>query len=394
MATLGETCSLNLFPIENRMSPRALAALSCDAVNRYPYSETPDTVYGDVSGLAAVYEYCAELGKTYFGARHAFVQFLSGLHTMHTVLTALAAPGDRVMIMDPSCGGHYATAVICRGYGYQYRYVPFDRTSCQLDIEALAASCADVDLIYLDMSTLLRLPDARALRWAAPHARICLDASHIFGLLPATGRTLVLDGGFDSISGSTHKTLPGPQKGMLVTNQDSVADRLAARIPYTASSPHSASIGALAITLEELMPHRVEYATQIVANARALAASLVDQGFDVAGSAFGYTDTHQVWVHPPASVGTHTWSRCLTAARIRSTTVVLPSSGLTGLRIGVQELTRTGMCEEDMLAVADLLGRLLLRHESPDEVIPDVVDLVRSFPDVHFATQPTAVVAH
>ncbi|MCC8246437.1 hypothetical protein [Saccharothrix luteola] len=393
MAALGRPDSLNLFPIENRMSPRALAALSCDAVNRYPYSETPEAVYGDVNGLAAVYEYCAELGRAYFGARHAFVQFLSGLHTMHTVLTALAAPGDRVMIMDPSCGGHYATATICAGYGYRHRYVPFDRATCLIDTEALDTDSVDVDLIYLDMSTLLRLPDARELRRAAPHARICLDASHVFGLLPAAEQTLVLDGGFDSISGSTHKTLPGPQKGLLVTDQDAVADRLAARIPYTASSPHSASIAALAITLEELMPHRVDYARQVVANARALAASLVDQGFDVAGAAFGHTETHQVWVHPPVTAGPHAWGRRLTAANIRSTTVVLPSSGASGLRIGVQELTRTGMREEDMPAVAALLGRLLLRHESPEQVIPDVVDLARSFPEVHFTAKPAAVAA-
>lgn len=388
LAVLRGTGSLNLFPIENRMSPRALAALSCDAVNRYAYSETPETVYGDVSGLAAVYEHCVELGKEYFSARHAFVQFLSGLHTMHTVLTALARPGDRLMIMDPSCGGHYATATICRGYGLDHRYVPFDRATCLIDTDELAARAADVDLIYLDVSTLLRLPDARALRAAAPHARICLDASHILGLLPSAPRTLVLDGGFDSVSGSTHKTLPGPQKGLLVTNQEQVAEALAARIPYTASSPHSASIAALAITLEELMPWRVEYADQVLANARALAECLVAHGFDVAGGAFGHTETHQVWVHPPAEAGPHDWGRCLTASNIRSTTVTLPSSGVPGLRLGVQELTRTGMREHDMPAVAGLLARLLLRGESPEDVRPDVVDLARGFPDVHFTTEP------
>ena len=141
------------------------------------------------------------------------------------------------------------------------------------------------------------------------------------------------------------------------------------------------------------MPHRVDYATQVVANARALAVSLVDQGFDVAGAAFGHTETHQVWVHPPVAVGPHAWGRRLTAANIRSTTVVLPSSGASGLRLGVQELTRTGMREEDMPAVAALLGRLLLRHESPEAVVPDVVDLARSFPEVHFTGEPAAVAA-
>lgn len=89
LAALQRKPSLNLFPIENRLSPRAAAALATDAVNRYPYSETPVAVYGDVTGLNAVYDYCVDLTKEFYGARHAFVQFLSGLHTMHTVLTAV-----------------------------------------------------------------------------------------------------------------------------------------------------------------------------------------------------------------------------------------------------------------------------------------------------------------
>lgn len=97
--------SLNMFPTENRMSPRALAALSSDAAHRYPQSEGPDFFFGDVNGLARVYDRCTELAREYFGARHAFVPFLSGLHTMHTVLTALCAPGDRVLIMDPTRAG-------------------------------------------------------------------------------------------------------------------------------------------------------------------------------------------------------------------------------------------------------------------------------------------------
>lgn len=91
------------------MSPRALAALATDASNRYPCSETPVAVYGDVSGLNGVYAYCAELTRRFHGARHAFVKFLSGLHTMRTVITAVARPGDRVMTPAPEDGGHYAT---------------------------------------------------------------------------------------------------------------------------------------------------------------------------------------------------------------------------------------------------------------------------------------------
>lgn len=379
--------SLNLFPIENRLSPRALEALSTDANNRYPYSETPVALYGDVTGLNDVYDYCVDLTKQYYGARHAYVQFLSGLHTMHTVLTAVTPPGGRVMVLAPEDGGHYATVTICEGYGYPTALLPFDRKTMQIDYEALAEQLAEhpVDVIYLDASSTLRFPDARRLREAAPDALLCLDASHLLGLLPAAPQTLVLDGGFDTISGSTHKTLPGPQKGLLVTNDDTLAEKVAARIPYAASSSHSASVGSLAITLEELLPFRVAYAEQVIANARTLAEELARRGFDIAGKDFGWTDTHQVWAHFPENSGPHTWGRRLTSANIRSTTVSLPSCAAPGLRLGTQELTRWGMKQGDMSAVADLLGRVLLDAEDPQRVARDVAELVAAFPGVAYA---------
>ncbi|ANW22448.1 serine hydroxymethyltransferase [Streptomyces clavuligerus] len=386
LAALERKPSLNLFPIENRLSPRASAALATDAVNRYPYSETPVAVYGDVTGLAEVYAYCEDLAKRFFGARHAGVQFLSGLHTMHTVLTALTPPGGRVLVLAPEDGGHYATVTICRGFGYEVEFLPFDRRTLEIDYAVLAArlSRRPADVIYLDASSILRFIDARALRLAAPDALICLDASHILGLLPVAPQTLVLDGGFDSISGSTHKTFPGPQKGLLVTDSDVVAEKVAARMPFTASSSHSASVGSLAISLEELLPHRTAYAHQVIANARALAGLLAERGFDVAGGAFGHTDTHQVWVHFPEGNTPHEWGRLLTRANIRSTSVVLPSSAAPGLRLGTQELTRWGMTETDMAPVADLLERLLLRGDDAETVAKEVVELARAFPGVAF----------
>ena len=157
---LGATPSLNLFPTENRMSPRALRALSCDAVHRYPTAEGPDFFYGDTLGLAAVYERCAELAREFFGARYAFVNLLSGLHAMHAVISSLCETGDRVFVMDPTCGGHYATGPICSGYRLDVEHLPFDRGSCLIDLDALERMAREKPphLVYLDVSTLVRFP--------------------------------------------------------------------------------------------------------------------------------------------------------------------------------------------------------------------------------------------
>lgn len=387
LETLRGKPSLNLFPIENRLSPRAREALSSDANNRYHFVEGPVSHYGDVMGLLDVYDYCVDLAKEFFDARYGNVHFLSGLHAMYTVITALVPSGSRVMVLDPQDGGHYATITICEGLDHKISRLPFDRKTLLIDYDKLAAQLEEepVDVIYLDASSMLRFPDARALRRAAPDALLCLDASHLLGLLPAAPQTMVFDGGFDTISGSTHKTMPGPQKGLLVTNNEELALKVKERIPFTASSSHAASVGALAITLEELMPCRVEHANQIIANARALAEQLEQRGFDVAGADFGWTDTHQVWLNIPEEVGPHRWGRMLAAANVRSTTVPLPSSaGLPALRLGTQELTRCGMKEEQMSEVADILDRILLRGESPDLAATSVAELVEKFPGVAF----------
>ncbi len=379
--------SLNLFPTENRMSPRALQALACDAVHRYPTSEGPDFFYGDTLGLSELYERCSQLACAFFGVRFAFVNLLSGLHAMHAVVSTFCKPGDRVFIMDPDCGGHYATGTICESYGYRYECIPFDRGSCLVDVEALErlARKNPPQLVYLDMSTIVRLPQIGRIRQAVgPEALICLDASHILGLLPATPEGTGLDFGGSTCSGSTHKSFPGPQKGIFLTDDSRLADRLRARLPFVVSSGHCNSVAALAITLEELLDHREHYASMVVRNARAFARCLAAGGFDVPGEAFGYTETHQVWIAPPASISAIDWGKRLLAANVRSTVVNLPVNGRPGLRLGVQELTRMGMGEQEMENVADILKQCLLDRESPERIQREVAALSRTFPTPRF----------
>ncbi|MFI7003457.1 hypothetical protein [Nocardia sp. NPDC050175] len=380
--------SLNLFPTENKMSARALTALASDAANRYPLLDLPEIFLGDVMGLEQVRDECVDLAREFFGAKHAFVPFLSGLQTMHSVLSILGHAGCRVLIMSPACGGHYATGPICEQYGYTYAYIPFDRSTLLIDIGALSQAVSEFKphLIYLDISSAIRLPRSRDIRAAAPDAVICLDASHILGLLPAAPETLVLDGVLNVCSGSTHKTFPGPQKGLLITDDDAVAQTLSTRLPFSVSSTHMGNVGALAITLEELMPHRMRYAEDIMANAKFLASCLAASGFEVSGQEFGFTETHQVWVEMPTELPLSEWGKRLAAANIRSTTVMLPSSGRPGLRLGVQELTRIGMGRDQMGSVSELLSSILLKNSEPTSLRSEVARVVNQFPGVCYAT--------
>lgn len=395
LESLQATPSLNLFPTENRMSPRALRALSSDAVHRYPTAEGPDFFYGDTLGLADMYEECARLAREFFGARFAFINLLSGLHAMHAVVSALCDANDRVLIMNPDCGGHYATGPICASYGLHYEYLPFDRRSCLIDVDALAttARATHPSFVYLDVSTLVRFPRMREIRSAVGEdATICLDASHILGLLASATEGTGLNAGGSTCSGSTHKTFPGPQKGLFLTNDSRIAERFQARLSFVVSSSHANSVGALAITLDELMPHRVAYGRAVRENARALARALAVRGFDVPGEAFGYTETHQVWIVPPSGVSAIEWGKCLLASSIRSTVVRLPVNGQPGLRFGVQELTRMGMGEPEMEQVAEIVARALLRRDSAARVASAVAELSETFTTPQFIGDPVNAV--
>lgn len=387
LEALQTQATLNLFPTENRMSSRALQALSSDAVHRYPMSEGPGFFYGNTPALTRVYERCEQLACQFFDARFAFVNFLSGLHTMQSLLVALSRPGDDLLIMNPACGGHYATGSICERLGLRYDYLPFDRRSCLIDLDKLRAQVQkrQPKLIYLDVSTILRLPPIARLREAVgPDPLICLDASHVLGILPASAERTGIAVGGTTCSGSTHKSLPGPQKGLLLTNDEAVAQTLRERIGFTVSSAHANSVGALAITLKELMARRVEYAENIIANARALARALHARGFQVAGEDFGFSETHQVWIEPPGTVSPVEWGKRLLEAGIRVTVVTLPTTGQPGVRLGVQELTRVGMGAAEMELVAGLFARCLTDKQTSASLKPEVAALVRDFPNVQY----------
>ena len=178
--------------------------------------------------------------------------------------------------------------------------------------------------------------------------------------------------------------MPGPQKGLFLTDDPRIAERFQARLPFVVSSGHSNSIGALAITLEELMEDRIRYGTAVRNNARALALRLAAHGFHVPGEAFSYTETHQVWIVPPPAAAAIEWGKRLLAARVRSTVVILPVNGRPGLRFGAQELTRMGMGEAEMEKIAEICARCLLQQEEAERLRGDVAELSRAFPNPRF----------
>ncbi|MEU9332324.1 serine hydroxymethyltransferase [Streptomyces sp. NPDC048290] len=381
----GASPTLNLYPIENRMSDGARSLLASDLVSRYPGMSGPGYLYGDPSGVGELYEECARVAREYFQVDHALVHFLSGLHAMQSMISTLSLPGERIVSLGPDAGGHYATEQICRDFGHDVGTLPFDTVDLRLDMDRLAEQhrTSPSRFYYLDLSTALRVPDMARMREAVgDDALICFDASHVLGLLPVIYDLPDFWRHISLCTASTHKTLPGPQKAVMLTSDDRVAGRMAEHLKFRVSSAHSNSVGALAVTLGELMDSRKAYARSVIANARKLAELLSERGQRVLGEHFGFTETHQVWVLPPRNTSDAVaWGARLQQCGIRAAVVHLPGQGTSGLRLGTQELTRMGMDLDAMGEVVDLICRAL-EGGHPETLAKEVAELTARYPTV------------
>jgi glycine hydroxymethyltransferase len=208
-------------------------------------------------------------------------------------------------------------------------------------------------------------------------ATVMYDGAHVLGLIAGGQFQDPLREGADVLTGSSHKTFPGPQGGFVVS--DSPDEKLHKRLqsgvfPGVVSSYHLHHVAGKVIALAEFKEHGAAYARDIVHNAQELAQALAEAGFDVLGADRGFTKSHQVVTRhgtPDSSAGAKA-AQTLEACGIITNMNMLPGDTKplhpSGIRLGVQELTRVGMGRAEMRIVADLFARALLKGEDPASV--------------------------
>jgi glycine hydroxymethyltransferase len=187
--------------------------------------------------------------------------------------------------------------------------------------------------------------------------------------------------GADLMTGSSHKTFPGPQGGFLLSSSEDEAFQRRlnnAMFPGVCSSYHLHHVAGKVMALAEFMEYGEAYARDIVSNAQAFAAALASEGFDVLAESRGYTASHQVLTRHgdlDSGAGARAAKR-LEEAGIITNMNMLPGDtkalSPSGLRLGVQELTRVGFTNEDMQDVAKFYARVLIKEEDPKRVRDDV----------------------
>jgi len=377
---------IGLVPTENRLSPLAQRMLGTDLANRYLF-QNPQWRYVGGAYLGEVERAAVDLAREVFGARYANVRPLSGENCTNIVIHALLRPGGTFYHLAMEDGGHFAADSVAARLTDRRRRIPFDPQRCTLDLDGCATAFAaePPDVIYLDASMVLFAHPLAALReLAGPDAIIVYDGSQVLGLIAGGAFQDPLREGADVLSGSTHKSLPGPQKGIVLSDRADLMARIEETIfPGHVSNFHLHHVAALAVALAEAQAFGAAYARATIANARAFGAALRRRGLDVQGGD-RITDSHQLWLDVRRHGTPDEVIEALHRANLIANVNLIPSLRAKGLRLGTPEVTRLGMGEPEMERLAELVHAVLTRTQPGDRVRASAEALARRFADVHF----------
>jgi glycine hydroxymethyltransferase len=379
------------------MSPAAKEVINSDLNNRYAEGLPGKRFYQGNIYVDQIETICEDLAREVFACRFADVRSTSGTVSNMAVLMALTKTRDKMTTVSLSDGGHISHAKIgatgMRGIK-TYNY-PFDEKNMNIDTQGAKRLIREVkpkvalfgQSVFLFPTPLDEMKDV----FSEVGCSTWYDAAHVLGLIAGKKFQDPLREGIDVISGSTHKTLPGPQHGIILsdlTKQNLETSLRRGVFPGVTSNHHLHSVAALAVTLAETKEFGEAYADQVIRNAKALGQGLFERGMEVLCEHLGFTESHTIVVDVEQFQGGAKVAKNLEAANIILNKNLLPWDSdpvrPCGIRIGSQELTRLGMKEKEMAEVAELVARVVVKGQAPEKVKPDVIDLKRQFTKIHY----------
>ncbi|MBI5214426.1 MAG: hypothetical protein HY960_01595 [Ignavibacteriae bacterium] len=317
--------------------------------------------YPNQKFIKPLIEYTRNLCFKIFGGKYVSLSALSGNQCVIGIILGLAKPGNTVIGINAKQGGHWALKEFSKRVGVKTCNIPFDPKSCMIDLYRLSKLVKNTkpSFVMLDSSHTLFIHQVNEIKDAIKiKVPIFYDISHIMGLVGGGAIPNPLELGAACIHGSTHKTLFGPQKGLLIFSKgyknefESVEDSIH---PILSSNIHLHHIAALAGSLLELNTFGHVYSFRAIENARMIGEILHFSGINVAFPERNFTETHQIWIPLGSKTRTRTIFNRLQSVGILVNCVQLPFNLGTGLRIGTGEITRMGYNAEDVKFIASLI---------------------------------------
>ena len=406
-----------LIASENITSHAVDEACISDFSHRYAEGWVGERVYSGVKYIDLIEEICMELAKEYFKCIHADVRPISGVVANLAMYSAFTSDNNgKMLIMPIPKGGHishapkytksgmaiYGTAGTVRGLNIEY--MAFDNDEMNIDVDATAKIIREFEpeLILFGGSVFLFPHPVKELAEVAKEvgANVAYDAAHVAGLIGSGYFQDPLREGANIMTGSTHKTFPGPQHGIVLSNtEDNEEQELLKKCAFPAmlSNHHLHNVAGLAVTLAEMMEFGKDYHGQVTKNAKAFAQALYERGFKVLCEHKGFTESHQVVADITNFENTiglgGDIEKALEKANIIINRNLLPwditrdhrnymNPG--GIRLGVSEVTRLGMKEKDMETIAELMKKVVVDLKKPENVRMEVSEFRKEFQEVKY----------
>ena len=377
-----QQANLELIASENIVSPAVMAAMGSVLTNKYAEGYPGKRYYGGCQYVDVVEELARTRACRLFGAEHANVQPHSGAQANLAVYFALLKPGDTVMGMSLSEGGHLTHGSPVNLSGSYYHFVPYGVSpeTGRIDYDALDETARKIrpKLIVAGASAYPRIIDFKRFREIcdACGALLMVDMAHIAGLVAAGEHPNPVEWA-DVVTTTTHKTLRGPRGGIILCKEKYAKAVDKAIFPGTQGGPLMHVIAGKAVCLgEALKPEFKQYARNIVANAQALAAGLTKRGVKLVT---GGTDNHLLMVDLTGLELTgKELERRLDSVNITANKNTVPNEKrspfvTSGLRLGTPAVTTRGLDEADMDRVAECIHLAISDFEPSRERIRGVV---------------------
>ncbi len=391
--------SLPMIASENIISPLVAAAVNSDLHGRYAEGLPGKRYYQGCDDFDTIESIGIELAKRVFDCNFTNIQSISGTVSNMASLKALVKPGETITAVSTADGGHISHARMgaVGVRGLDLVTYPWDVERMEPDIDASAKIIRETrpSLALFGQSVFLFPTPLKELSEVAHevNAKVMYDGAHVLGLIAGGQFQDPLREGADVMTGSSHKTFPGPQGGFVLS--DSVDEKFHRKLnnsifPGTCSSYHLHHVAGKAVALSEFEEFGSQYARDIVANAQSLAYALAAEGFDVLAEDRGYTASHQVLTrHGEIDSGAgKKAAEVLEKSGIITNMNMLPGDTKamqpSGLRLGVPELTRLGMGTDEMTDVARFFARALIKNEDTSKIKSDVKSFKADYQTVKY----------
>lgn len=378
---------IELIASENFASKAVMEAMGSVFTNKYAEGYPGKRYYGGCQNVDVAENLARDRAKEIFGAEHANVQPHSGAQANMSVYFTVLNPGDTILGMNLSHGGHLTHGSPVNFSGKMYNIIPYgvneDGYIDYDEVERIALECKP-KIIVAGASAYPRTIDFKRFREIADKvsAYLMVDMAHIAGLVAAGLHPSPVPYA-DFVTTTTHKTLRGPRGGMILCKEKYAKDLDKSVFPGVQGGPLMHVIAGKAVCFKEaLTPEFKEYQKQIIKNAKVLAEELMNRGFKLVS---GGTDNHLMLVDLTNKGVTGKEAEAMldeVGITVNKNTIPFDKQKpniASGIRIGTPAMTTRGMKEEEMKTIAELIDRTI-KGEDKEKIKEDVLKLTSRFP--------------